>query len=189
MRQLKNRSRGLFLCFVLLLAFAISGSAIAHADSGGAKAILNAGGLTFSKATNHVSLKLNKKVQLSSYTLPITVIDARGSGSGWNLAITSTNFTITNGKGQLPANASSISKVTASCGSNSTCTNPIDNVSYPLVVPAGTTPPPAVKFFNAKLSTGLGKFSLVMMVNVTIPASAISGTYTSTILLTIANGP
>jgi hypothetical protein len=189
MQQLKNRSRCLYLSFVLLLALAISGSAIAHADSGKAKAVLNAGGLTFSKATNRVSLQLNTKVHLSSYKLPITMIDARGSGSGWNLAITSTNFTITKGTGQLPANASSISRVTASCGSNSTCTNPIDNVSYPLLVPAGTTPPPAVKFFNAKMSTGLGKFSLVVMVNVTIPASVKSGAYSSTILLTIANGP
>ncbi len=189
MRLLKNRSRGLYLCVVLLLALAIGGSVIAHADSGKAKAIVKAGTLSFSNANNNVSLQVSNTVRLASYSLPITVTDARGSGKGWNLSITSTLFMTGNGKNTLPSNASNITRVNTSCGAHSTCTKPIDTISYPLIVPAGNPAPSPVKFFNASLSSGLGVFSLLMMVNVAIPANAKSGTYTSTITLKIANGP
>jgi hypothetical protein len=193
MRLLKKRFSGFYLCFVLLLALAIGGSAITYADSGTATATIKAGSLTESNATNQVSLQLNKNVQLASYTLPITVTDARGSGGGWNLTITSTTFTITkdkNGnKDRLPSNASRIVTTAVSCNINSTCTKPINSISYPLGVPAGKTPPPPVKFFNATLGSGLGKLLLMMMVNVNIPANTEAGIYTSTIILTIANGP
>ncbi len=185
---IKNRSRGLHLCFVLLLALAIGGSVIAHADSGTATATVKAGTLSFSNAKNKVSLQVNKKIRLASYSLPITVIDARGSGKGWHLSITSSLFMNSKGK-KLPADASSITGVNVSCGANSTCTNPIDTISYPLVIPAGNPAPPPVKFFNAAVSSGLGMFNLVMMVNVTIPANAKTDTYTSNICLKIANGP
>ena len=189
MRLLKNHSRGLYLCVVLLLAMTIGGSVIAHADSGTAKAIVKAGTLSFSNANNNVSLQVSNTVRLASYSLPIAVTDARGSGKGWNLSITSTLFMTGNGKNSLPSNASNITSVKTSCGAHSTCTKPIDTISYPLVVPAGNPAPSPVKFFNASLSSGLGVFSLLMMVNVAIPANAKSGTYTSTITLKIANGP
>jgi hypothetical protein len=192
---LKNRSRGFYLCLVLLLILTIGGTAIAYADSGTATVPVKPGSLSKSNA-NQVSLNVrqSKKAQLVSYTLPITVIDARGSGGGWNLAITSTTFQLTGNdkdskKDQLPTNASSITGVSVACGAHSTCTNTVNTISYPLVVPAGSTPPPPVKFFNASLRSGLGKFLLTMVVQVSVPASKESGTYTSTIILTIANGP
>jgi len=186
---LKNRSRGLYLCFVLLLAMVVGGSAITYADSGTAKFVVKAGSLTESNATNQVSLSVSKNMQLAKYSLPITVTDARGSGSGWKLSITSTQFLSSNNKDQLPTNASQITQVSKSCSKRSTCTLPINSISYPLLVPADTKPPPPVKFFNAAVSSGLGVFGLTMMVNVTIPAGAKAGTYTSTIFLAIANGP
>ena len=186
---LKNRSRGFYLCFVLLLALAMGSSVAVYADSGTATVAIKGGGLTESNATNQVRLQLNKQTRLASYTLPITAIDARGSGGGWNLSITSTRFTITKNKVQLPANASSITGVSVSCDAHATCTNPMNSISYPLVVPAGSTPPAPVKFFNAAVHSGLGKFFLSMMVNVTIPANTTPGTYTSTIILTIVRGP
>ena len=138
-------------------------------------------------------MQVNKKVESLLYSLPITVIDARGSGGGWKLSITSTRFKIKNDKDskieQLPSNASHISRVNLLCGSHSTCTNPINRLSYPLLVPAGNTPPPAIKFFDAAARSGLGKFFLTMMVNVDIPDNTEAGTYTCTIILAIANGP
>src|SRR5260370_26656089 len=128
-------------------------------------------------------------MQLAKYSLSITVTDARGSGSGWKLSITSTQFLSTNNKDQLPTNASQITGVSVSCSAHSTCTLPINSVSYPLLIPADTKPPPPVKFFNAAVSSGLGGLGLTMMVNVTIPGGAKAGTYTSTVILAIANGP
>ena len=190
MWQLKIRSRGLYLCSLVLLAMVVGSSAIAYADSGKAKVAVKGGSLTESNATNQVSLSVSKNMQLAKYSLPITVTDARGSGSGWKLSITSTQFLSSNNKGdQLPSNASQITGVSRSCSVHSTCTLPINSVSYSLLIPAGATPPPPVKFFNAAVSSGLGVFSLTMMVNVTIPANTEVGTYSSTITIAIANGP
>lgn len=196
MRLLKNRFKGYYLFFVMLLAVTAMGSAVAYADSGTATATVLPGGLSEANHTNLVSLSLTnkKKVRVVDYSLPITVIDARGSGAGWKLMITSTTFLRADRDkdkkhDRLPANASSIVGVSASCGTNSTCTNPTNLISYPLLVPAGTTPPPPVKFFDAKTQTGLGQFSLVMMVGVTVPPSTERGVYSSTVIITIASGP
>jgi hypothetical protein len=170
----------------------IGSSAIAYADSGKAKVAVKAGSLTESNATNRVSLRVNKGMSLATYTLPVRVTDARGSGSGWKLSITSTQFIYTNKDEDtdvLPSNASQIAQVSVSCSVQSTCTNPINSISYPLLIPAGPTPPPPVKFFNAVVSSGLGKFGLTMLVNVTIPANTEAGSYASTIILAITNGP
>ena len=189
---LKKRSRALYLCSALLLAMLIGSSAIAYADSGTAKVAVKGGHLTESNATNHVSLRVSKHMLSASYSLPITVTDARGSGNGWKLSITSTQFLYPDNdkdKDVLPSNASQIMRVSMSCGMHSTCTLPINSVSYPLLVPAGATPPPPVKFFNAAVRSGLGVFGLIMMVNVTIPANVEAGSYSSTITIAIANGP
>src|ERR1700692_1801457 len=125
MRLLKNRSRGFSLCFVLLLAIVIVSSATAYADSGTANVAVKGGSLTESNSRNHVSLQLNKKMRLASYNLPITVTHARGSGKGWKLSITSTQFTfVDKDKDTLPSNASQITQVSLSCSTNSTCTLP-----------------------------------------------------------------
>ncbi|HEV2581755.1 MAG TPA: hypothetical protein VGT44_12950 [Ktedonobacteraceae bacterium] len=196
MRVLKSRYKGYYFIVVMLLAMTTMGSVIAYADSGTATATVRPGGLTVANASNLVSLSLanKKKVRMVNYSLPITVIDARGSGAGWNLMITSTTFQLVEhdkhaSTNQLPANASSVVGVSASCGTNSTCTGPTNGVIYPLLVPAGTTPPPPVKFFDATTQSGLGKFNIVMMVNVTVPASTERGIYTSTLTITIASGP
>jgi WxL domain surface cell wall-binding len=192
MWQLKKRSRGLYLCSVVLLAMVIGSSAIAYADSGKAKVTVKAGPLKESNATNHVSLSVSKGLRLAKYSLPITVTDARGSGSGWKLSVTSTQFLYPDHDGDtdvLPTSASQITGVSKSCSVHSTCTFPINSVSYPLLIPAGAKPPAPVKFFNAALRSGLGVFSLTMMVNVKIPANTELGTYNSTITIAIASGP
>lgn len=191
---IKNRSRGFYLCFVLLLILVTGGSAIAYADSGTATIAIHSGPLTEANANNQVSLQVKKKIRQVSYLLPVTVTDARGSGNGWKLLITSTTFTMTSmdkdkKKDKLPANASYIVGVSVSCSAQSTCTNPVNKVTYPLLLPAGNPPPPPIKFFDAAKHSGLGQFGLSMMVNVTIPPGTEPGTYTTTVTIAIANGP
>src|SRR5437763_1654207 len=118
-------------------------------------------GTTLAVAANGTpsfNLTLNGTDQTATYTLPVSVIDARGlgTGGGWNLTVTSTQFG--DGAGHtFPANASTITAVTSGCGTNSTCTLPTNSVSNSsLALPAGTTPPAAVKFVNAANATGLG---------------------------------
>ena len=184
--------RTLAIAVVVALA-ALLAAAAARAASVTASATVTAGA-TLSVAGNgspSFSLTLNGDDQTTSYTLPIQVVDARGLavGGGWNVTVTSTQFS--NGAGRtLPAAASTITGVTAACHSGSTCTLPTNTVSNTnLALPAGATAPTAVKFYNAVTATGLGRIDANATVSVTVPANAIAATYTSTITVAIAAGP
>ncbi len=113
--------------------------------------------------------------------------DARGTGAGWNLTITSTAWSA--GTDSLPTSASSITSVASACVTGVTCTNPTNSVGYPVAVPAGTLPPTAVKFFNAAANTGMGQFTVTPTVSVTIPGTTKQGVYASTVTLAAVSGP
>jgi hypothetical protein len=143
-------------------------------------------GLTTS-ATPSFSVALDGTDQTPTYTVPTTVTDATGSGAGWNLTVTSTQFTT--GSQTLSTAASSMTGVTNSCVGGSTCTNPTNAITYPLTVPAAATPPAAVKYFNASANTGRGKFTNTPTVSVSVPANTLAGTYSSTLTLAAVSGP
>jgi WxL domain surface cell wall-binding len=127
--------------------------------------------------------------QTPTYTLPLTATDTTGTGAGWNLTITSTQFTTGGGTPHtLAANASTITGVTSACATG-TCTNPTNAVTYPVGVPAAATAPTAVKFFNAAANTGLGSFTVTPAVGVFVPASTFAGSYSSTLTVSIVSGP
>jgi hypothetical protein len=178
---------------VVVALAALLAAAAARAATVTASATVTAGA-TLSVAGNgspSFSLTLNGDDQTSSYTLPIQIIDARGLavGGGWNVTVTSTQFN--NGAGRtLPAAASTITGVAATCNIGSTCTLPTNSVSNTnLALPAGATAPTAVKFYNAATATGLGRVNANATVSVTVPANTIAAIYTSTITVAIAAGP
>jgi len=141
-------------------------------------------------ATPSFSDNLDLGDQTPTYTVPTTLQDTRGTGAGWNLTITSTQFT-TGGAtpNTLATNASSLTGVTSSCAAG-TCTNPTNSVTYPVSpVPAGSVPPTAVRFFNAAASSGMGKFTVTPTIGVFVPQSSFAGTYTSTLTLSVVSGP
>jgi hypothetical protein len=144
--------------------------------------------------TPSFSLTLNGADQTSTYTLPVSVVDARGlsTGGGWSLTVTSTQFS--DGSGHtFPATASTITGISPAptCGTGSTCTPPTNNVSNSnLALPASVTPPPpAVKYFNAANATGLGTVNVNATVSVAVPANVFAGTYTSTVTVATVAGP
>lgn len=190
---LKERSIRFYLGFVIILAMAIGGTAIAaFADSGTAKVAVNAGSLTLAGVTNvsAAPVTLTGDDQTTTYSMALTVDDARGSGAGWNLSITSTAFTT--GSQSLSNTASSINATpTVACSSiGGHCTSPDDSaITYPVGVPAGVIAPPAVKFFDAKVSTGLGKFTITPIVTLSIPGNTYAGTYISTVTIALNIGP
>lgn len=128
--------------------------------------------------------------QTQSYTAPLTAKDtSTGSSPGWNLTITSTQFTTGGGTPRtLATTASTVVAVSSTCAGGS-CVNPTNSITYPVAVPAGSTPPTAVKFFNAAAKTGQGTFTVTPTVNVSVPQNAYAGTYTTTLTLAIASGP
>jgi WxL domain surface cell wall-binding len=161
------------------------------ADTAPATASVTGGSLTETTAsTPSVSVTLNGTDQVPTYTMAIATKDQTGSGSGWNLTITSTTFSTGGGSPQTLSNtASEVKGVTSACA-RGTCTNPTNSVSYPLTLPAGSAiPATPVKLFNAAVGTGLGDFTVTPTVGVTIPANAYAGTYTSTITLAVASAP
>lgn len=137
------------------------------------------------------SVTLNGTDQTPAYTMDLNV-DNSGLGStllGWNLTITSTQFSTGGATPKtLAAGASSITSVASSCAVGP-CVTPTNSVTYPIPVPAGSTPPSAVKFFNAALASGTGTFTITPTVKVAIPANVYAGSYTSTLTLTLATGP
>ena len=136
------------------------------------------------------SANLNSGDQTKTYTVPLSINDTRtgeSAGLGWNATVTSTQFTA--GSHTLPATASSVTAVSDSCLNGGLCTTPTNSVTYPALVPAGTTPPTAVKFFNAAANTGIGTFTVTPTVGVTVPQNSYTGSYTSTLTISIVSGP
>lgn len=176
-------------CALAALAVAaLTGTALA--DTANVTATVTGGSLAeATSATPSFSVTLDGTDQTASYTLPITLTEARGTGAGWNLTVTSTQFTTGGGTPKtLSTSASSIGSVASACATG-TCTNPTNSVGYPVAVPAGSTPPTAVKFFNAAANTGMGKFTITPTVSVAVPANTYAGSYSSTVTLAVASGP
>jgi hypothetical protein len=183
------KSIGLLTCVALVAAAAFAPSALA-ADAT-VTGTINAGSLGITtSATPSFSVTLDGSDKTPTYTVPTTVTDTTGTGAGWNLTITSTQFTTGGGAPKtLATNASTITGVNSSCTGTGTCTSPTNSIGYPLGVPAGSSPPAAVKYFNAAASTGAGEFTNTPTVQVAVPASASTGTYTSTLTLAAVSGP
>ena len=180
----------LFILFLTLIA-----SSAVFADSTPGSTVVNgAGSVTEAVAAPTIpTVTLAGVDQTVSYTLPVTVVDATGTGNGWNLTITSTAFTTGGGSPHtLAADASTITGVDAACVTEtSTCTNPSNAVSYPLALPAGASAPTAAKFFNAAAASGLGKFTVTPTISIAVPANtyASASGYSSTITVAVVSGP
>jgi hypothetical protein len=140
-------------------------------------------------ATPSFTASLDSGDSDQTYTVPLAVQDTRGTGTGWNLTVTSTTFTTGGGSPKLlSTTASSLTGVVSSCTSG-TCTNPSNAQTYPLSVPAATTAPVAVKFFNTTANNGMGKFTITPTISVNVPQNSFAGSYSSTVTLSIVSGP
>jgi hypothetical protein len=127
--------------------------------------------------------------QTPTYTLPLTVLDTRtGSAAGWNLTITSTEFSTGSGH-TLATTASHAQSVASVCLGGASCLSPTNAVTYPLSVPAGSTAPSAVKLANAAAGTGTGIFTITPTIGVTVPGNSFAGNYTATLTVALVSGP
>jgi putative surface cell wall-binding protein len=186
--KLSRTARSLSAALAVLALGALAPAAASAADTVVTGTLLP-GTLSLTTApASTFSATLGGADQTATYTVPSTLTDARGTSAGWNLTITSTQFS-TGGvtPSTLPTNASTITSVSNAC--LVTCTNPTNAVSYPVAVPAGSGPPTAVKYFNAATGTGAGTFTNTPTVGVAIPANAAAGAYTSTLTLSVVSGP
>lgn len=131
--------------------------------------------------TASLSDTLDGTDQTVTYAPALGVVDARGTGTGWNLTVSATDFT----SGTHTLGAGSVSAVSQACHTGSTCTQASSSgFTYPMGL--GTT---ATKFFAAAANSGLGKVDVTPTISVAIPGNAYAGTYTSTVTLAAATGP
>ena len=142
-----------------------------------------------SSSSPSFSANLDSGDSTPTYTVALTTQDTRGSGAGWNETITSTEFTTgAPNNYTLSTTASTVTGVTEGSGSG-TDTGPTNSVTYPVAVPAASSPPTAVKFFNAAANSGMGQFTVTPTVGVFVPQNSYAGTYTSTLTVAIVTGP
>jgi hypothetical protein len=161
---------------VLAGALAVSASALAALS------------LTIGTAPSF-SVTLTGADQAPSYSVDLTVSNTGGTkNSGWNLTITSTEFA-TGGGATFPTTASTITGVAVGTCSGVQCSQPVNSITYPLSVPAGSTPPAAVKVFNAAVNSGSGTVTVTPTVSVAVPGNSFAGTYTSTLTVSAVSGP
>jgi hypothetical protein len=140
-------------------------------------------------ATPSFVANLNGGDQTPTFTVPLTTTASVSPAPGWNETITSTQFST--GTHTLVTGASTIRAApTAVCVSAyANCAAATNAVGYPVSVPAGAGPPPAVKFFNAAAATGAGQFTVTPTVTVSVPQNSFAGAYSSTLTLAIVSGP
>jgi hypothetical protein len=137
----------------------------------------------------------------------MTVNDQTNSQGGWHVTVSATNF-VTSGGGALPSAgvltvngsltaAGATAAPTAACSGTAACTVPNTSaVTYPAVITSAASSPPATTVYSAQAGTGIGLVALggSAAVNplgwwVHVPGYAYSGSYSSTVTVTVISGP
>lgn len=171
-------------------ALALSLATVIPAMAGTVTQVINCP-TTNSLATNIADMTLapvsySEATQESPGTMTITAAEAGCAGKGWNVTLQTSDWTRQDGGLAIPANAFSLTQVT----------NPafvsgqgIDAIGGPkLVNTVGTLNQPR-KVLQANAGFGLGSYSQVLGVKLTIPSTALPGTYKAVVTTTITTGP
>jgi hypothetical protein len=127
-------------------------------------------------------------------TQALDVLDQTGSGAGWNITLTSTQFTTAD---TIPLTLSTAAATdgpvapTGVCDVVESCTLGTNTVAYdPLVVPAAAvTAPTAVKIQTAAVDTGLAGQTWTHNMRLAIPANTKAGVYSSTWTYSLISAP
>ncbi len=96
----------------------------------------------------------------ATFTMPFSVDDLTGGAAGWNITITSTQFTT--GTYTIPMTASTIIGTSGVCAGGMNCAQAslTNTVSGPVAIPAGATPPIPVKFFGIAAVAATGVYTI-----------------------------
>ena len=158
-----------------------------------ASASITAGSLAFVSSPSSVNFAatLNGTDQTVTSAQTFDVGDATGSGTGWNVTATSTTFSTGGGTPRtLSTSATTVqSAPTVACDASVTCTTATNAISYPFVLPAGTSAPTAQKLYNAAANTGMGNQTVTASFRLAVPANTYAGSYSSTWTYSLASAP
>lgn len=118
----------------------------------------------------------NGTSMVATYQMHISVIDATGSGNGWNLALATA----------LPQNATAmLQQVNVACAPGSTCGIPQNTLSYPILMATNTTDP--VNFLTAAADSGMGAFTVTANIELSFPIGTNVQPFTSPLTLMIGS--
>jgi hypothetical protein len=118
----------------------------------------------------------NGTYTVATYQMHISVIDATGSGNGWNLALAAT----------LPQHATAmLTHVRVACMPGSTCSIPQNNLSYPIIISANNAD--SVSFLTAAAQSGMGAFSITSTIALSFPTGTNVHAFTSPLTLMIGS--
>lgn len=177
----KKRIVGALTCAVLL-------AAVISAPAGAAINLdITAGTLNFDGGAptigNFSGVTLNGTPQLTSLTVdPFTVVDATGSGSGWNVLLTVPNLTDGSGDTILASNISMTAPVVTAAATSS-MTGVVGNASTGNFNTGET-------IVTAQLTDGEGTYLVApRILKLTIPVTTIAGTYSSAATIATVSGP
>ena len=154
---------------------------------------LDPGILSFASTPSNLifpAVTLDGTDQTTSAALSLGIGDNTGSGAGWNVTITSTQFS--SGSATLPTSATSVNAApSASCDTDASCTpaTPSGLVTYPVTVPAGSTAPTATRLFSAAAGSGMGDQTFSPTFTLAVPANTAAGAYVSDWTLSLVSGP
>jgi hypothetical protein len=187
MKTINFRVLIIYIAFVLFVLVAGT-STSAHAatvSSPTAQGLVNlaveGGELSFAVGTpsSPVSTLLNNSMQNVSFTVPVMVTDATGSGGGWTLQL-ATNSEAASQSASAPFIAGMLDR----CATNSTCTLPVNTISYsnPIFLGTDTTP-----VFTSTQGTGMGMILLNVNVAVVLPANVSIDDYSGNLAFALSS--
>jgi WxL domain surface cell wall-binding len=129
--------------------------------------------------------------------------DATGSGAGWHITVSATQFTT--GTYTLPnagtflltgstSSNSATTAPTAACSSGATCLAPTDSTTYPVAITTAASSPDSFTIYDTAANTGMGSMTIGVGADpvgwwVTVLAKQQAGTYTSTVTLEVISAP
>src|SRR5690349_4356835 len=147
---------------------------------------ITGGALTLSSpGTASLSATLTGADQVATGSLgKSTVKDATGSGAGWNVTISGSQFTTGGASPKtLPTSALDVTSVAVSTVAGRAPTN---SIAYGtgITVPLGTSPTP-VKIYNAAAASGMGTVELTPALSLDVAADTYAGTYTSNLVVSV----
>ena len=124
--------------------------------------------------------------QDSAGTMTITAAEVGCAAQGWNVTVQSSDWTHLDGGPAIPASAFSVTQVETPA---SVSGQGIDAFGGPRQVNNVGSLNQSRKVLQAQPGYGLGAYSQVLGVKLTIPGTALPGTYKSVVTTTITTGP
>lgn len=143
--------------------------------------------LTAPGSTSFSAITLDGTDKTTTATVTLKPDDETTGHAGWNITETSTTFDDGSGH-SLSTTAATTTAASASAAAGN-CVMPTNSIAYPVTLPAGSSPPTAVKAYNAASATGQGPTNVTLTYQLSVPANAFHGTYTSTWTFAIVSGP